>query len=547
MLSEYLDHITKRPNCFIRQDLRMPEGIDPKVSVRCGVCHAGMRVEDLKWHMIETHKPLMDEVHAKDAALRSKIQESQESRMREVFRVLREAAGPAPLRRKKKSTAPPPVPKPTAKPIAIAPRKKAPSRPVPRPAPAAGPPQNEPPVERALNAPLSASARRVFEARYERCMSAINSTFASLRDIGMRLSANRAVDGGPMQALGLVGPVPDGLVVKNLLLPVVERAVMLGGDSHVANIHHLRLAMMAPGIRWIVRVPVDGGWCLHVEDTGMPDLAVKANRLGIQCLIIASIMDFDRRMYGKHAGLADAWLKDMPLELMLGAKAVHAVGGTKAFHSLWYAGSPVFEIGSTGLRMLRADRESDYMRIDNCGRGALPRVGKGLANWKETGLGEGDFCTDKGDLLPAHLVPHAVRAFEAVTEGRRVMGNGVVHAAGHTAADGPPVAVSRDRPWSQEFLSQLEPTQTINGELIGSGNRYIAFRFDRLVVVEFDADQHATYLFDAGKFDELREWSRSELISIRPKGYRGRIIHRDDPRRWKYAVRAKIREFRQRG
>ena len=65
----------------------------------------------------------------------------------------------------------------------------------------------------------------------------------------------------------------------------------------------------------------------------------------------------------------------------------------------------------------------------------------------------------------------------------------------------------------------------------------IAYYFDKLVVVEFDRESHATYVFEKDKFEGLREKTRWELRDKKPEGFLGRVIHvKNDEEKWKQKI-----------
>lgn len=227
----------------------------------------------------------------------------------------------------------------------------------------------------------------------------------------------------------------------------------------------------------------------------LPEKADLANRYGVLWAAADAVLDFDVRIHKGRRSDPDAWLKKMPPELKLGMQQVHWSGGSKPFHSLWMWGSPVFRIGRGGSAFLKSDRERDPMRVERIRFGNFPVDRSALARLRATGAFERDFHTDTGDLLPAHLLPAALRVFEAVASGSRVLGSGECRSPNQPVASSSVGRRVEDRPWTQAFLSKLRSDEKMAGELTGSGNRYLAYRFGRLVVVEFDADQHATYLF----------------------------------------------------
>lgn len=96
---------------------------------------------------------------------------------------------------------------------------------------------------------------------------------------------------------------------------------------------------------------------------------------------------------------------------------------------------------------------------------------------------------------------------------------------------------ARFRKWSQRFLEDLNPEKIIRGKILGSGGSYGAFVFNKCVVVEFDQEDRATYIFDLDYFESLKVFERSKILIESPKGFKGRIIHhREGKEAWKKKV-----------
>jgi hypothetical protein len=261
-----------------------------------------------------------------------------------------------------------------------------------------------------------------------------------------------------------------------------------------------------------------------------------ANRWGGEAAVVEALIDFHDRTMSGAGGLETTWLKQMPEGLRLGMKSSHPILGPDGFYGFWYRMRPVLELGTHGFFYLRCGNMRDRMRLEQGSRKTLRDVYVAMRSRQRPILGVGDYCTDSGEPLPAALVPHAVRAFEAVRQGQQLLGCGELVAHGSAGPSGLGSGVPHDRPATQNFLMKMKPSQTLNGNLSGSGNRYVAFRFGHLVIVEFDADAHATYLFGMSDFEELRQWSRGDLIAAKPKGFFGRIVHRDDLEDWKEKI-----------
>ena len=96
------------------------------------------------------------------------------------------------------------------------------------------------------------------------------------------------------------------------------------------------------------------------------------------------------------------------------------------------------------------------------------------------------------------------------------------------------------RTWGQEYLAAMAPNRTIDGELLGSGGAYIAFIFGDKTFVEFDQEARATYVFETKFFEQLRGWSREDMLNRSPAGYLGRVVH-DDEAGWKERIDERLK------
>lgn len=234
-------------------------------------------------------------------------------------------------------------------------------------------------------------------------------------------------------------------------------------------------------------------------------------------------------------------------DLVLGSKRRHWARTPGQFYSLWYKGGPVFELMGEQARFLTARRADDPLAFDvvparRIRASVLPPRVEGT-----TSASERMFCTDTGRPVPENLLPIIERIFVAVASGTPILARQTEMEVGSLRLAHPsrPVATRQDRQWSQAFLRQLRPDKMINGQLKGSGNRYVAFVFGKLTIVEYDEDAHATYLFRSKGFGELSTWSRRELLMTRPRGYIGRLYHHDEaPGEWKTEIQVLIRRHR---
>lgn len=389
--------------------------------------------------------------------------------------------------------------------------------------------------------PLGPLALEVLEARQRRLREAFDAICASIRN-DLLTEDELSGSGVPIvKALAILEPVDQELRVTEVFLQKGRMVLLKTGQIRIFYRDGQPREPMTLAIRWIKKDDSSADLGFVVQRAAVPPNVEPANRYGAEWSAISEMLANDQRLklHGRASEVRP--LKALPVELKLGVKLAHPVSRPRAFYSLWHERSPVFQVRGNVLRFLACERAEDAIAFDCISSHRIDAVHRELIKPAPDGLDDGEFCFDSGRRIPVALVPYVARVFQAVADGEQVLGrdNAVVPKlvrAGERA--GPAV---RDRPWSQQFLGTLKPSKVIEGELSGSGNRYVAFRFGRLVVVEFDAEAHATYLFSADRFATLREWPRQHLIDQNPKGFKGRIIHRDDPEIWKAKIRQTIR------
>jgi len=531
----YLDHLASNPDCFPRGSLNLPECVHPDQTMHCGFCSKLVRAADLRSHTIEVHSRYIPvKIRARLGLLSGRPNPVLPERIRARINANAEAA-------------PQPPPQPDNLGNANTPAGPAKHQTTPKIArnvALSTDADRHEALEESVRTPLMPLARQILEARRQRRHQALVKSFEGLMSFGITMAARNSTSDGPEQSLGLVEPTPSGLVVADVLLPEAGRSLMLGGERAVWNHEQLPLRMMSPGVRWIRRVQSQDGWHLVVETGKLPPKAELANQWGEECGTIDAIIDFDQRMYADQSDITAMSLHSMPPGLRLGVKSTHPVAGTRAFFSLWHDYRLVFQVKGKMLRFLHCERANEPLSLAEVSIRDIRRIQSAYARASITGLADGEFCTDSGRVMPARLIPYAVNVFHAVEYGQRLLGTGELHDTEHTHGTPRLPAESHDRPWSQAFLAGLHPSDSMIGELVGSGDRYVAFWFNRVVVVEYDDDAHATYLFDAMRFEDLREWPRIELIAKQPPGYKGRIIHRGAPAEWKTAVARSIARLR---
>ncbi len=214
----------------------------------------------------------------------------------------------------------------------------------------------------------------------------------------------------------------------------------------------------------------------------------------------------------------------------------------EAVYTLTVDGSPVYELSQNGrVFYLETTKASTPLRLSSANLGLF--VQDDFKNLKtlQSLVGESDepvYVDMWGNPLINEQYDFAKEAFRQVREGIEILPDssnpkGIKHY-------GKGKSVPREivfRTWGQNYLNELGPDSVVEGELLGSGGSYKAFYFDDQVVVEFDQEERATFVFDKSYFDSLRHWSRQEVRDSKPKGFNGRICHQEcDQDTWQIRV-----------
>lgn len=148
-----------------------------------------------------------------------------------------------------------------------------------------------------------------------------------------------------------------------------------------------------------------------------------------------------------------------------------------------------------------------------------------------------DFCTSRGVVLFGENYTYAREIFKQVKNGVDLFPT-PEHPKGYISRRNRSLEI-RTRSW--EFIQSLSPSETLEGEIFGSGNSYNAFIFGNNVIVESTEHRHATYFISKQYFDDLRNRSRTELLKENPAGFLGRALHSsDDWESWKEKVQQHI-------
>jgi hypothetical protein len=91
----------------------------------------------------------------------------------------------------------------------------------------------------------------------------------------------------------------------------------------------------------------------------------------------------------------------------------------------------------------------------------------------------------------------------------------------------------KPRHWGQEYLGNLTTGDIIEGEFFATGFTYQVFPVNQRMVIEANEENRATYILESEKFDSLRLVSRGKMISEKPEGYVGRVLHKGSRQKWK--------------
>jgi len=144
-------------------------------------------------------------------------------------------------------------------------------------------------------------------------------------------------------------------------------------------------------------------------------------------------------------------------------------------------------------------------------------------------MGIGDFCDSDYSNLYGSTKKYIANIFEQVENGIEIFPTTDPMKVRKKREKKTKPVEDKERDWGKVFLSSLGPQSIEQGELLGSGGSYKAYFFNNgRVIVEFDQTNHATYLLNQENFDLLRRMRRSDIISMKPEGYAGRIIHKGE-------------------
>ncbi len=214
--------------------------------------------------------------------------------------------------------------------------------------------------------------------------------------------------------------------------------------------------------------------------------------------------------------------------------------GPKMFYSLWIGDSPVLLYEKGRVSYLCTTRKDDPLEMRTADAELVVMKKRIQLAELLLGLGDNMFLDRHGYVLEGKQQKYAADIFHQVLTGVDILPRpetptGYVKeetSSGEKKQKPAPIVY---RVWSQIYLAESRPDSVTKGRLLGSGGSYKAFHFRGRTVVEFDQGERATYLFSTKYFNGLRQWNRSELLSTKPEGFDGRILH-DDPKQWKDSV-----------
>ncbi len=231
-------------------------------------------------------------------------------------------------------------------------------------------------------------------------------------------------------------------------------------------------------------------------------------------------------------------------EVKIKKSVMSSLEGSRPFYSLWADDSLVLLYFEGNFFYTSTTRKDDPLEINLVTKGMQELLLKAVNKAEnELSFKEGDLITYSGIPIVGNNEIYASEIFQKVFTGIKILpkpeepqGYQEQLKSGKTEQE----IVYRH--WGQIYLSSLNPENVNQGEILGSGGSYKSFQFGDRLVVEFDQEDRATYLFDPESFDELRMRNRSEIISENPKGFYGRVIHHENQKLWKKQISNFINE-----
>lgn len=221
-----------------------------------------------------------------------------------------------------------------------------------------------------------------------------------------------------------------------------------------------------------------------------------------------------------------------PVSVHFGSRTHHSVRA-RSFHSLWIRTSPVFEVSQGLLVYVFSPAATAPFRFDAIPVRRIISDEKAASLITDGELSAGAYCDDRGSRISGIDLDIARAAFKQVRQGVSILPS----AAESLVMPRPPrlPGTSTDprvqsRTWPQRYLAGLSPDRIVPGELLGSGNSYKAYRFGTITIVEFDAIDHATYVFHSDYFNSLRNWTRNAIRDSHPPGFVGAFHHDESAR-----------------
>ncbi len=227
----------------------------------------------------------------------------------------------------------------------------------------------------------------------------------------------------------------------------------------------------------------------------------------------------------------------------------HLSSSEHPFYSLWASDSPIFLVEWLGKREDELDVRGTFVYIFTTRKTENFRLAHYHSYFFNSeaivmahqahGLKSGDYCNLSGHKITGRNLEIAQDLFNRVISGVKIFP--FENVKGYIERNVPvEMAHSSDRQsrsYGQEFLRELSPDRVVEGELFVPGISYRAYFFGGKVVLESNLSGDATYLLDAKHFDALRERSRLELLTEKPEGFLGRVLHLDGAEaHWKIRV-----------
>ena len=216
----------------------------------------------------------------------------------------------------------------------------------------------------------------------------------------------------------------------------------------------------------------------------------------------------------------------------------------KQTYSLWLRDEPVMLFLDGKLHYLHSTRKNAPLQISSRtpSQYQLEDIMKAKENLD---FEDGDFITYFGNVLIGNDKEFAKELFHKVMIGKEILpskeGLSFVEKPNPNERNGNGHEI-KYRNWSQMYLSDANPDRVEQGQVLGGGGSYKAFIYDDIAIVEYDKEKRATYIFKKDNFNELRNWTRKDILEQKPEGFIDRLNHgkTEDHETWKNNINSYI-------